>query len=94
MLRGIAILGTLLTNIWIFSTPRSVGGGLPTDIIPDAAQNGFATIFQTGLGLVTDGKFIGLLTIMFGIGLEIQRQAALRRGETWPGRYPWRFSPS
>lgn len=39
---------------------------------------------------MTDGKFIGLLTIMFGIGLEIQRQAALRRGETWPGRYPWR----
>ncbi|NKE10754.1 MULTISPECIES: hypothetical protein [Kocuria] len=42
VLRGIAILGTLLTNIWIFSAPRSVGGGLPTDIIPDAAQNGFA----------------------------------------------------
>ncbi|MDO5513382.1 DUF418 domain-containing protein, partial [Corynebacterium sp.] len=33
---------------------------------------------------------IGLLTIMFGIGLEIQRQSALRRGEPWPGRYPWR----
>ncbi|AJE34082.1 hypothetical protein B842_11175 [Corynebacterium humireducens NBRC 106098 = DSM 45392] len=27
---------------------------------------------------------------MFGIGLEIQRQAAIRRGEPWPGRYPWR----
>lgn len=27
---------------------------------------------------------------MFGIGLEIQRQSAIRRGESWPGRYPWR----
>ena len=27
---------------------------------------------------------------MFGIGLEIQRQSAIRRGTGWPGRYPWR----
>lgn len=47
-------------------------------------------LIQNALNLVTDGKFIGLLTIMFGIGLEIQRQSAIRRGEKWPGRYPWR----
>lgn len=90
VLRGIAILGTLLTNIWIFATPR-VEVGMPdtkVDAITDVG--GWANAFQTALGLVTDGKFIGLLTIMFGIGLEIQRQAALRRGESWPGRYPWR----
>ncbi|MDO5670456.1 MAG: DUF418 domain-containing protein [Corynebacterium sp.] len=86
VLRGIAILGTLLTNIWIFS-----GSALR----PDAAQAEGALaalnrIIDVGLNLFTDGKFIGLLTIMFGIGLEIQRQSALRRGEPWPGRYPWR----
>ena len=99
VLRGIAILGTLLTNIWIFS-----GSSLEADItaqggdIP-APQGGAAdgnwvtassTAIHTALDLVTDGKFIGLLTIMFGIGLEIQRQSAIRRGEKWPGRYPWR----
>lgn len=47
-------------------------------------------IFDIAINLVTDGKFIGLLTIMFGIGLEIQRQSAIRRGTGWPGRYPWR----
>lgn len=47
-------------------------------------------IIDNALNLVTDGKFIGLLTIMFGTGLEIQRQSAIRRGEKWPGRYPWR----
>ena len=59
----------------------------------EAATNWVAQsseLIQNALNLVTDGKFIGLLTIMFGIGLEIQRQSAIRRGEKWPGRYPWR----
>lgn len=90
VLRGIAILGTLLTNIWIFSTAGD-GLGLALGSADDAGAGGpLTTALETGLGLVTDGKFIGLLTIMFGIGLEIQRQSALRRGERWPGRYPWR----
>ena len=86
VLRGIAILGTLLTNIWIFSE-SSFHADAPQATGALATIN---TVTQTALNLVTDGKFIGLLTIMFGIGLEIQRQAAVRRGEPWPGRYPWR----
>ncbi|GAB3700206.1 DUF418 domain-containing protein [Corynebacterium nasicanis] len=86
VLRGIAILGTLLTNIWIFSQVSS-----PADTVQaEGALAMFNTAAQTVLNLFTDGKFIGLLTIMFGIGLEIQRQSAVRRGEPWPGRYPWR----
>ncbi|MDO5618539.1 DUF418 domain-containing protein [Kocuria sp.] len=90
VLRGIAILGTLLTNIWIFATPRNMASMSESELGAIADGGVWANAFQTALGLVTDGKFIGLLTIMFGIGLEIQRQSALRRGETWPGRYPWR----
>lgn len=83
VLRGLAILGTLLTNIWIFSAV--VGGS------GESGERSLgAEIFSTVLSLTTDGKYIGLLTIMFGIGLEIQRQAAIRRGDTWPGTYPWR----
>ncbi len=86
VLRGLAILGTLLTNIWIFSLATSGPGRLPgTDGQPLAD-----VIFGHVLDLTTDGKYIGLLTIMFGIGLEIQRQSAIRRGEAWPGTYPWR----
>lgn len=86
VLRGIAILGTLLTNIWIFSQSAWDDDG-------DRAQGALAVfnrVADVGLNLFTDGKFIGLLTIMFGIGLEIQRQSAICRGEPWPGRYPWR----
>ncbi|MGJ3507420.1 DUF418 domain-containing protein [Enemella sp. A6] len=88
VLRGIAILGTLLTNIWIFSNAGMVIDGDDPTVLDEAGR--ITQLFDTALGLVTDGKFIGLLTIMFGIGLEIQRQAALRRGQSWPGRYPWR----
>ena len=96
VLRGIAILGTFLTNIWIFSSAaagRSLNPLERTDAEPEISGSlisQISSVFDTGINLVTDGKFIGLLTIMFGIGLEIQRQSALRRGERWPGRYPWR----
>lgn len=96
VLRGIAILGTFLTNIWIFSSDAAGRSLNPLDRdgaepeISDSLISQISSVIDNGLNLVTDGKFIGLLTIMFGIGLEIQRQSALRRGERWPGRYPWR----
>ena len=88
VLRGIAILGTLLTNIWLFS--RSSMDATAEGAVAEGALAAFNSVADVLLNLFTDGKFIGLLTIMFGIGLEIQRQAAIRRGEPWPGRYPWR----
>ena len=92
VLRGLAILGTLLTNIWIFSAARSEGSlsGQGGDVGGADAADTWQQVLSNGLNLVTDGKWIGLLTIMFGIGMEIQRQSALRRGEKWPGTYPWR----
>lgn len=86
VLRGLAILGTLLTNIWIFSAATSGPGQLLSSEGRPLAD----VVFGQLLNLTTDGKYIGLLTIMFGIGLEIQRQSAIRRGEAWPGTYPWR----
>lgn len=83
VLRGIAIIGTLATNIWIFAK-----AGLPIPA-PDETERS-RSFLDAASYLVTDGKWIGLLTIMFGIGLEIQRQSAIRKGEKWPGRYPWR----
>ncbi|CAM2897697.1 DUF418 domain-containing protein [Actinomyces slackii] len=80
VLRGLAILGTLLTNITIFAS---------IDMVP-STDDTVNTVISRALSLVTDGKFIGLLTIMFGIGLEIQRQSAIRKGQSWPGTYPIR----
>ncbi|WP_261624043.1 DUF418 domain-containing protein [Nesterenkonia marinintestina] len=97
VLRGLAILGTLLTNIWIFSSATGTIGAAALGSVGTEAHgervesSGPLEVFvDSTIQIVTDGKWIGLLTIMFGIGLEIQRQSALRRGETWPGTYPWR----
>lgn len=93
--RGIAILGTLATNIWVFATWHLTDElGMPY-LDPGYTVWGELraspdTIFNALSYLVTDGKFLGLLSIMFGIGIEIQRQSALSRGHRWPGRYYWR----
>lgn len=84
VLRGIAILGTLGTNVWIFTHPQGLLGYLTGT--PDSA---WRTI-EVGLQALTQGKFLGLLTVMFGIGLALQQRAAQRHGLRWPGTYPWR----
>ncbi|WP_223167563.1 DUF418 domain-containing protein [Nonomuraea sp. SYSU D8015] len=81
VLRGIAIMGTLGTNIWIFTDPAGPAGIL-----------GFteAGAVETFLRFLSNGKFLGLLTLLFGIGMELQYRSAVRRGLVWPGRYLWR----
>jgi len=84
VLRGIAILGTLGTNIWIYTHPEGLIGYI--NGTPDSDWRGV----EIGLQLVTQGKFLGLLTVMFGIGLALQQRSARRAGQRWPGSYPWR----
>ncbi|MCH5644602.1 MULTISPECIES: DUF418 domain-containing protein [unclassified Gordonia (in: high G+C Gram-positive bacteria)] len=86
VLRGIAILGTLGTNIWIFTNVDGFVGYLSDPTQADGAWR----VAQVLLEQLTQGKFLGLLTIMFGIGLAIQQASATRRGRSWPGRYYWR----
>ncbi|WP_309505786.1 DUF418 domain-containing protein [Streptomyces pyxinae] len=87
--RGVAVLGTLMTNVWIFTAPGAEWGaltggppGAPLGTVPEAAE----TVFR----LLADGKFLSMLTILFGAGLAIQYDSAARHGRPWPGRYRWR----
>lgn len=86
VLRGIAILGTLGTNVWIFTSGSGLVGYLDT---LGTAQGDWG-IVERVLQQLAQGKFLGLLTIMFGIGLAIQQRSALRNNVRWPGRYPLR----
>lgn len=89
VLRGAAIFGTLGTNIWLFSAVGSpgsstfFGGGPPWWSSLDGLLTTLTLFF-------TNGKFLGLLTILFGVGVEIQYQSARRRGLPWTVRYLWR----
>lgn len=86
VLRGIAILGTLGTNIWIFTNPDG-----PAALPGASADPGsVAGMVERTLLFLANGKFLALLTIMFGIGLELQYRSARRRGARWPGWYLWR----
>jgi uncharacterized protein len=79
VLRGIAIIGTLASNIWLFVAFGTIVEGR------EAAD--VQAILTSVSSWLPNGKFLGLLTIMFGIGLEIQRQSAVRAGKKWPGTY-------
>ncbi|MEE2033917.1 DUF418 domain-containing protein [Rhodococcus chondri] len=86
VMRGAAILGTLATNIWIFTNAEGLIGYINGT---GGATGGWAPA-QAVLQQLAQGKFLGLLTLMFGIGLAIQQRSAARRGLRWPGGYPWR----
>ncbi|MFI6166685.1 DUF418 domain-containing protein [Nocardia sp. NPDC051052] len=86
VLRGIAILGTLGTNIWIMTNREGLVGYVAE--IKDPATGWLWA--ERVLQQLAQGKFLGLLTIMFGIGLAIQQASAQRGGRRWPGKYPIR----
>ncbi|WP_082843758.1 MULTISPECIES: DUF418 domain-containing protein [Nocardia] len=87
VLRGIAILGTLGTNIWIFTDSAGMVGYL--DELGATPENAWMWSERV-LQQLAQGKFLGLLTVMFGIGLAIQQGSARRGGRPWPGKYPYR----
>ncbi|WP_217428233.1 DUF418 domain-containing protein [Microlunatus speluncae] len=86
--RGIAILGTLGTNIWMFSHPGGLLGQLGDPIGPGVPA--WQVPFELVLKQVANGKFLGLLTLMFGIGMAIQFDSARRKGAAWPHGFLWR----
>ncbi|MFI6578501.1 DUF418 domain-containing protein [Nocardiopsis sp. NPDC050513] len=95
VLRGIAILGTLGTNVWLFTARGGEGVMLyETDMLSPLgaflADPSAAGLAQGVFLLFTNGKFLSLLTLLFGVGLAIQFRSASRRGGRWPGPYTWR----
>ncbi|MEU4211805.1 DUF418 domain-containing protein [Streptomyces sp. NPDC026206] len=94
VLRGTAILGTLMTNVWIFAGPGAEGGVLsgvagssPRELL---SAPSLPAAVESAFRLLADGKFLAMLTILFGVGLAIQFTSAAERGAPWPGRYRWR----
>ncbi|WP_066640853.1 DUF418 domain-containing protein [Serinicoccus hydrothermalis] len=88
VVRGVAILGTLWTNIWLFTHTHGLAGYLLDPVTADTP--GWAATTQDLLSALSQGKFLALLSMMFGMGLAIQQSAAARRGRRWPGLYLWR----
>ncbi|QEW03153.1 DUF418 domain-containing protein [Microbacterium lushaniae] len=88
VVRGVAIVGTLGTNIWVFSHPWGLVGLLASPVPPGTGEAEGVT--QLALMALAQGKFLALLSLAFGMGVLIQHDAAQRAGRRWPGRYLWR----
>lgn len=87
ILRGFAILGTLGTNIWIFANLGDVSAMTTSDSSPWwTSGDEFLRVLVLYL---VNGKFLGMLAIMFGVGLQLKYEQSLRKGGTWPGIYVW-----
>jgi uncharacterized protein len=78
ILLRVTIFGALGTNIWIFSEVGTGGSSLLGREVP--GWSAFDEALASMVGLLTNGKFLGMLTILFGVGLEIQFRSAKRRG--------------
>lgn len=81
VLRGAAILGILLANIFAFAWPQlgeMMGAGIPIPGMNDWVEG-------LRVALVT-GKFRGLFCLLFGAGMYLQFTKLEARGG-WPGTY-------
>ncbi|MGM1018387.1 MAG: DUF418 domain-containing protein [Actinomycetota bacterium] len=88
VVRGVAIIGTLGTNIWVFSHPWGLLGMLSAPVTPETGDA--AAIAQLALMALAQGNFLALLSVVFGMGVAIQHRSVVRRRGRWPGRYLWR----
>lgn len=86
ILRGFAILGTLGTNIWIFA---HAGDLRYITTFDHSGWWGANDLLRMIVLFLVNGKLLGLLTIMFGVGLEMKYRQAKRKGKPWPGVYLW-----
>ncbi|RCV56650.1 DUF418 domain-containing protein, partial [Marinitenerispora sediminis] len=95
ILRGVAIIGTLGTNVWLFTAAGGEASIVTNSGSFSTAQTlladpGPAAAAETALRFLANGKFLALLTLLFGVGLAIQFRSAAKRGARWPGPYRWR----
>ncbi|MEK4246343.1 DUF418 domain-containing protein [Psychrobacillus sp. FSL K6-2684] len=86
ILRGFAVLGTLGTNIWIFAYLGDLSYITTANFSEWWVLEDFLRMVVL---FIVNGKLLGLLTIMFGVGLEMKYQQAIRKGNAWPGVYIW-----
>lgn len=86
IVRGLAVLGTFGTNVWLFTHPAGMFGSL---VDPLAGIDSDAELFIYGLAAgLPNGKFLALLMMVFGMGLTIQ-YAAWNRRQASGGREDW-----
>lgn len=86
-LRGFALAGVFLANLAYLSLYRM----LPTETRAALPTAGFDTIASQLIGVLVDGKFITIFSLLFGLGFAMQLQRADARGADGIARYTRRL---
>lgn len=82
VLRGVAVFGILLANIFLFALP---GWGTGRWTGPEAPLADRHLAFL--IGALVEGKFYTLFSLLFGMGLALQSDRAAARGQPFAGTY-------
>ena len=83
-LRGFALFGVCLANIFSNFSFWGEAGAPPVGQLPTAATDPAAAFLIKAL---IDGKFYSLFSLLFGVGFAIQLQRATARGDNQLGAY-------
>lgn len=86
-LRGFALAGVFLANLAYLSLYRM----LPTETRAELPTAGFDTMASQLIGVLVDGKFITIFSLLFGLGFAMQLQRAQARGAGGIPRYTRRL---
>ena len=65
--------------MWLFTNPNGLFGALNVATPQPVAERVIVALSQ--------GKFLALLSLIFGVGLALQLGSARRRKQRWPGTY-------
>ncbi|MBX3114662.1 MAG: DUF418 domain-containing protein [Fimbriimonadaceae bacterium] len=84
-LRGMAILGILLANIFAFGW-----FGIANEIAGHRSLPGEIPLLEALRVTFITGKARALLCVLFGAGIYLQYRKRLSAGQSWPGSYAWR----
>jgi uncharacterized protein len=86
VLRGFALLGILVINIWTFGLP-DVGLGLANPLLVGGEFTGANFAVWLGSHLIFEMKMMSLFSMLFGAGLIIMTERADARGSPIVGVY-------
>lgn len=80
--RGLALLGILLVNVEFFALPFGVAAEVGGN-----AASGLGRALSAAVAILCEGKFYPLFSLLFGIGLALQKRSAAARGVAFHSFY-------
>ncbi len=83
ILRGFALLGILVVNLFVFYAPLSLRGSGAVELYPGRLDKAVLWI----MNFLVSGKFNAMFSFLFGVGFAIQMDRAAARGAPFAGMY-------